>query len=286
MWNSAAHNLIFDEIIADDTPEFSHFYQIYAQAFPLKDERESPEALGQILGFNNNTELQLLYGPYKEIIASIRLGNGTFVGGINFGITTSPTHRSVGIPASVQVIYAFILDKYRGIFPMRVLTEYCRKKALEIFRDIHRECMYAPLIFFEVNNPLRMTREQVKEDTEKSGIDPFRRYPFWQRSLSSMPLDFAYVQPRLRKDAEPIHYLDLFCTRELPQGIPAKLLLNHLHSFVSISVLKGQNASKDSDFHAMEEWLGAQDTVLFKNKHCTEVHKIMEIGKLRQQGKP
>lgn len=180
----------------------------------------------------------------------------------------------------MQAIYVFLADDYRGAVPMRAVTDYCKKSALATFGREYQLPMLDPLILFEVNNPLRMTAEQVAEDTFHSGIDPFRRYVFWQRSIASSPLDFSYVQPRLREDAEPVHYLDLFCTNELPQGIPAQLLLNHLHSFVSISVLKGFNASEDSDFATMEQWLKRQDTVKLLPRNS---QKLQEIAELRRQ---
>jgi hypothetical protein len=59
------------------------------------------------------------------------------------------------------------------------------------------------------------------------------------------------VQPRLRTDAEPVRYLDLFCTAGVSDAIPAELIDAHLRAFVSISVLKGRDPSGDADFSAM-----------------------------------
>jgi hypothetical protein len=281
MCHTSAHNVSFQEIVSYNSPEFNQLYKLYEQAFPLEDEREPPEAFEQILALNNDQRIQSLYGRYREVVTTIRLGQeGKVIGGVIFGITTSKAHIDSGIPASVQAIYVFLSSDYRGIIPMRAITDYCKKTALETFgRDYHLP-MRDPLIFFEVNNPLRLTSEQVADDTLSSGICPFRRYVFWQRSIASSPLDFSYVQPRLREDAEPVYYLDLFCTNELPQGIPAQLLLNHLHSFVSISVLKGQDASQDSDFATMEQWLKRQDKVKLLPRNS---QKLQEIAELRRQ---
>lgn len=270
----------FYEILSCDTTEFQQLYKIYEVAFPLADEREPQEAFEQIFILNNDQRIQSLYGTYKEFVTAIRLGkDGAIIGGIVFSVTTSPAHISAGIPSSIQAVYVWLLADYRGIIPMRDITAYCRKTALETFGSCHSAAMYEPIIFFEVNNPLQMTSQQIDEDTYHSGIDPFRRYLFWQRAVSSMPLDFAYVQPRLRDDSEPVHYLDLFCTNELPKGIPAQLLLNHLKTFVSISVMKGRNASQDSDFSTMEQWLNEQETVHFIHRNSA---KIKEIANLRK----
>jgi hypothetical protein len=119
-----------------------------------------------------------------------------------------------------------------------------------------------PLILFEVNNPARMTPAQIEEDTARSGLDPHRRYVFWKRNGFG-PLDFDYVQPRLRPDAEPVRYLDLFCTAGVADAIPAELIAAHLRAFVSISVLKGRDASSDPDFRAMAETLLPGTTIPF-----------------------
>jgi hypothetical protein len=90
------------------------------------------------------------------------------------------------------------------------------------------------------------------------------------------PLSFPYVQPRLRIDAEPVRYLDLFCSNHGPQGIPAALLLNHLYAFISISVLKDRDAREDPDFIAMKGWLADRESVGFVDKHGPDMVEIAE----------
>jgi hypothetical protein len=272
-----AFNISLNEITSCNTQDFYKLYEIYAQAFPLEDEREPPEAFKQILEFNKDKELHALYGSYYEVVAAIDLNGVGTIGGMIFGCTTSPAHIEAGISASIQAIYAFLSPDYRGILPMRIIADYCRKKALEIFSGNGSGTMFEPIILFEVNSPLRMSAEQIAEDTLYSGINPAQRYMFWQRAIYSMPLNFSYVQPRLRDDSQPIHYLDLFCTKELPQGIPAKVLLNHLKAFCSISVLKAKDASLDPDFHTMEKWLNEQETVFFMDKNSTEINDIKKL---------
>jgi hypothetical protein len=249
----------FEQITTCNTPEFDQLYKIYANVFPLEDEREPPEAFEQILKFNQDKELQRLYGNYHEVVAAIRLNGSETIGGVVFGCTTSQAHIDAGIPSSVQAIYAFVDAPFRkdrknskahkvrkdGVVTMPDIVNFCQKTALELYGK-PKGITKNPFIIFEVNSPLRMTQEQIAEDTLYSGINPAHRYMFWQRAISSMPLNFSYVQPRLRDDSQPIHYLDLFCTKELPEGIPAKVLLNHLKAFCSISVLKAKDASLDA----------------------------------------
>lgn len=281
----------FEQITACNTPEFDQLYKIYSNAFPLEDEREPPEAFEQILQFNQDKELQRLYGNYHEVVAAIRLNGSETIGGIVFGCSASEAHIDAGIPSSVQAIYAFVDAPFRkdrknrkahkvrkdGVVTMLDIVNYCQRTAIELYGKPNG-ITKKPIILFEVNNPLRMSEDQIAEDTLYSGINPSERYMFWQRSISSMPLNFPYVQPKLRVDSLPIHYLDLFCTtKELPQGIPAKLLLNHLKAFCSISVLKGQDASQDPDFYAMEQWLNSQEIVSFVDKNSNEINEIKKL---------
>lgn len=277
MCTRSTKKIIFEKIFSSDTLEFKEFYEIYSNAFPLEDEREPPEGLIEVIEFNQNKNIQKLYGPYHEVIAAIRFDkNSPIIGGVVFSVNTSQAHIEAGIPSSVQAFYVFIDEKHRGAVSMRDIVDYCKKTALDLYG---KPCatMKDPIILFEVNNPLRMSEKQITEDTLYSGINPAQRYMFWQQAISSMPLNFSYVQPRLREDSQPIHYLDLFCTKELPEGIPAKLLLNHLKAFCSIAVLKGKDASKDPDFHAMEKWLNEQETVFFMDKNSTEIKAIKKI---------
>lgn len=124
-----------------------------------------------------------------------------------------------------------------------------------------------------------MSEEQILEDTLYSGIHPARRYMFWQKAVSAMPLNFPYMQPKLRENSLPIHYLDLFCTKEFFEGLPAKFLLSHIKAFCSISVLKGQNANNDPEFNAMEKWLSSKKIVPFLDKNSEEIRKIIELKK-------
>lgn len=278
MHNTRSKNLVFEEIVSDRSPEFYQLYEIYKQAFPIEDEREPPEAFGEILAMNSDRHLQQLYGPYREVVAAVRLWKGgPIIGGVIFGVTTSADHIAADVPSSVQAIYTFFAPECRGLVPMRVITDFCRKTALETFGGQGVEGMREPIILFEVNNPLKMTEQEIEEDIKHSGVNPFRRYGFWMRAVHSNPLDFPYVQPPLRDDGETqaVRCLDLFCTQELPEGIPSKLLLRHLCSFVALSVLKGrQPANQNAEFREMEEWLNRREIVEFLTKQ-----KFKEIMK-------
>jgi hypothetical protein len=198
---------------------------------------------------------------------------GPIVGGHVFGVTSSQAHLAAGIPASVQGIYTFLHERYRGLVPMRDFIAFAKETACSTFGQANPQ---KAVIFFEVNNPLRMTADEIAADVESSGLHPLRRYMFWFR-CGFRPLDMQYVQPRLRDDAQPVRYLDLFCSRTDAMVIPAAVVLSHLHAFCSISVLKNLNASADSDFAAMESWLKGRDAVALLGAGSDRLQTIAKL---------
>jgi hypothetical protein len=266
-----------------DSKAFESLYELYAAMFPLADEREPPEEFFRILSFNENQAIQEAYGPYREIVAAVRLWDaGPVVGGHVFGVTSGPAHLQAGIPASVQGIYTFLHERYRGLVPMRDFIAFAQEAACSTFGQANPQ---KTVIFFEVNNPLRMTADEIAADTESSGLHPARRYMFWFRS-GFRPLDMEYVQPRLREDAQPVRYLDLFCSKNDIMTIPAAVVLSHLHAFCSISVLKNQNASGDGDFAAMESWLRSRDSVALLGIHSDRLQTIAKLEHTLRKERP
>jgi hypothetical protein len=258
-------NVVFEEISRSDSPGFRDFYAMYEAAFPIADEREPPEAFDAILALNSRLPLQQAQGPYRELVVAIRAWEGgPVIGGHVFGITTSQAHHACGIAASVQGIYTFLHPEFRGAVPIRSLANYSQEVAARVFQPVGFCPRHPPPILFEVNNPLRMSAQEIEMDTRLSGTDPFRRYLFWRRS-GFRPLEFPYVQPRLREDAQPIRYLDLFCTHGGLDSLPARLLQRHLGAFLSVSVFKGIDAAVDPDCDVMHRWLDGRATVEFRD---------------------
>jgi hypothetical protein len=270
-----SQRLSYEEILPEHGAAFDKLYAIYADLFPLPDEREPPEAFFEISALNQNTEIQMKMGPWREIVAAIRLWQGgPLVGGHVFGVTTSPAHMKFGCRASVQAIYTFLERGARGKGQIPDMKAYMCAEALAKFGFDPTRGGMPPLMFFEVNNPKRMTVEEIEQDTKRSGLDPHRRYVFWKRN-GFAPLQFSYVQPRLRPDAEPVRYLDLFCTAGVADAIPAELILAHLSAFVSISVLKGRPAMEDADFAKMAEALTPGRMISFVPDGAPEQKSIL-----------
>lgn len=271
---NASSKLVLDELSVDRSSAVEALYELYAALFPLPDEREPIEAVYDILRLNENLAHQTTLGPWREFVTAIRFWQGgPVVGGHIFGVTTSPAHVAHGCMASVQGIYTFFAEVARHRTPMAEIKAYFQARALGVFgfeSGVGKGAGAEPLIFFEVNNPLKMSAQEIADDT-KSSWNPFLRYEFW-RKKGFRPLDFKYVQPPLRPDAGSVTYLDLFCVTDA-DSVPAAVIINHLRAFISISVLKGRPADDDPDFRAMCAELGDRQ-IAFKSPDSTELQEL------------
>lgn len=255
--------LCYEEIDPSEREIFEQLYAIYADLFPLPDEREPPEAFLEIAALNHRSDVQSLYGPWREIVAGIRLRkDGPLVGGNIFGVTTSEAHRKFGCQASIQDIYLFLERSARGKGVMADAKAHMEAEALATFGLDPKTGKFPPLIFLEVNNPTRMSAAEIEEDIARSGINPYRRYASWKRN-GFAPLAFGYVQPPLRSGASAVSCLDLFCTVGVAEAIPAEIIRAHLKAFISISVLKGRPAEENADFSRMVQELTPGTLVQF-----------------------
>ena len=263
-----------DEIVDADDPRFGELYALYERLFPLPEEREPPEAFFELLALNRNAKAQRELGPWHEAILAVQAGQGgPVVGGHVYGVTTSDAHREFGCVASVQAIYTFFDRSVRGRTPMSQIERELQTRASRTFDRCGTPTL-SPLIFLEVNNPLRMAPQQIADDTAHAGIDPYRRYRHWLNS-GLRPLELSYVQPPLRAGEDAIRYLDLFCNSSL-SSVPAAVVLNHLRAFISISVLKGRPADDDPDFAAMRDQLSGRDAVGFVPEDQSDLRMIRE----------
>lgn len=252
-----------------DSGAIDALYQLYCQNFPLSDEQESEENFRRCLELNDVAAVQAAYGPYHEYYLVIRSWNDErarfdrIVGGLIFGVTSSPQHLSHGFLCSVQAIYLFrqgdpelkeFLYKNKELVES-TLVDLARKACwLDRFAHMIGESTATRVaIFFEANNPSRMAPREIQTDKDLSHIHPALRYRMWLIH-GARPLDFAYVQPPLSPKQAAVEYLDLFAVESLPgaseadqrlvtegdaTGIPGPVLAEHLRHFFCISVLKG-----------------------------------------------
>jgi hypothetical protein len=273
------NSFVFEALRREDTPRLHEIYQVYRTSFPHPDEQEPFEAFRQILDLNEDEEVQQKFGPYRELVLAItRDGSREIVGGLVIGITTSPDHLNAGFASSVQAIYFFLDKPYRRhLTPATVKTEI-RKWALETFPPPEGTIDSEVAVFFEANNPKNMTIDAIEQDYDNADLDPYRRYSAWL--FFSRPLQFNYIQPALSSSKSPVRFLDLFYMGK-GDGVPAPMLLRHLYSFVSVSVLKGHDANRDAEFSTMAEELRALPVVPFIPRTDPDLIAIQAEAKWR-----
>jgi hypothetical protein len=100
------------------------------------------------------------------------------------------------------------------------------------------------VIFFEQNDPYRMSREDYELDTKHSGIDQRTRIGVWAQ-LGARIVDFPYVQPPLTSEQASDHSLVCGVIGLQEDTLSACLLHDHLERFFAISVLKGRDPSME-----------------------------------------
>jgi hypothetical protein len=206
----ADRQLWFQQFSSTSGNDFREWYSFYEREFPLDDEREPVDGFQRLLDINVDEQLQARFGPYSEIITAIRLPpSNEIVGGSVLGVATSEQHEEAGYLASVQVIYIFVRETYVGLNNV-IVTTYIKQRASQFALSKRPHATAKNIaIFFEANNPRRMSREDIENDRDLSGVDPWRRYRAWL-SLGGVPLKLQYVQPALQSDKSPVKYLDLF----------------------------------------------------------------------------
>jgi GNAT superfamily N-acetyltransferase len=230
-----------------DARLIEEFYQHYATAFVLPDERESLPGFRRCLALNHaaGDTLHARYGPSREFIAVMRDRRGQVVAGLNFICFPMPEFADT---LSVHSIYVFVVPAWRGRGLLRRI--YQRMDRLgRAYGVEHGLTPGAALVFIgEQNDPFRMTLDAFRTDTEATGLNQFDRMARWGR-LGARVLDFNYVQPALSDESAPDRTLFLRAlfrdeeragerppVRELDPGV----LREHLSRFFAITVLKGE----------------------------------------------
>ncbi len=257
----ARETFVFEELGLVDAARLKETYEVYKTSFPHPDEQEPFHAFVKILALNDDKAVQQRFGPYREVVIAITpRSTGEIVGGLVIGITSSPEHLAAGFVASVQAIYLFVYKDWRKYLVARNVVNEIHRYAIAAFPPPADFAGNDIAIFFEANNPVRMSDEEIAEDFDNSETDPYRRYMSWRERGD--PLDFRYVQPALENNKSAVHFLDLFYMGR-GRDIPAAMLLKHLYRFVSISVLKGRDAEQNPDYRQMADELRQMTRVPF-----------------------
>jgi len=96
-----------------------------------------------------------------------------------------------------------------------------------------------PLIFIEMNNPLKMPPEDYALDSAHAGLDQIDRLKIWARRGARL-VGFDYRQPPLSAAQSAETHLLLGVLGAETETLTACRLLAHLRRFFGVTVLKGQ----------------------------------------------
>jgi GNAT superfamily N-acetyltransferase len=230
------------------------FHRLYRSVFTLEDESEPIEGFAKVLSFNWNAHIQRDLGPFIEPIFVLRdPADGTLAGAANFVIYAYPGRREAfTFDASCQLNFLLVRDDLRGLGIALDLMDYMEA---EIAKFARQHCgTHRTFTTIELNDPSRMTAEQIDADARAALIDPADRTAWWHKR-GFRRLELPYVQPPLSADVEACTYLDYYIRCVAPadaqiNAIPSAILQEHLRRFFTVSV--GKFAT---DMEQNPEWL-------------------------------
>jgi len=214
----------------------------YDKAFVLPDEKETSEGFRQCMLLNEggaHDRLVSRFGPFGEFVIVAKDSQGRFVGGINMLAYRAPEAGENGDDLfGIALNYAFVAKAFRRQGHLGKLVQIAR----EVAADALNARPEAFLVFLEINNPTKMSQEDIHLDSELSGIDQDARLLVWERIGASV-IDVDYVQPPLSDDGQaPETRLLLAVIAPTPrQQLDSERLRAHLERFFGISVLKGKD---------------------------------------------
>lgn len=235
----AASGLILDITTRADSPVLEEFFAGYDRAFVLPDEKEDLDGFRSCLALGHGAErarLLSIHGPHVEIVAVARMtSDGPMIGGGNF--IAYPVNGLGGAEKLVagNLNYIFVVPEARGQGHFRKLVAAMEDLMAALFAPPWRRAM----AFIELNDPLVLSDEAYRLDSETAGVDQFDRLAIWTR-VGARVVDFPYVQPPLsarQQSDDGLIYAVLGMAGE--SSLEARVLLAHLERFFGVSVLKG-----------------------------------------------
>lgn len=197
----------------------------YDRAFILPDERE------ELAGFRECMALNFGH-VHRELVAVFEDQDGNLLAGASFLALTTDTPE-VAATIALNYIYVEHANRQRGML-RQALTAI--KQLTNIALGLKPD--QQTLIFIEQNDPLKMSPEEYRIDTEHSGLDQIDRLTIWSR-MGAKVVDFPYVQPALSLDQQPEDGLIYAVLEPSDTVMDPKLLHHHLSNYFSSSVLKG-----------------------------------------------
>jgi hypothetical protein len=239
------------------------FYEAYDRAFVLANEKEGFDGFAECMLLNSGdayAELAGRLGGFREFVLLARDPETTLpIGGANLIAFPLRFPDPNGPPVlSINLNYVFVNQRARRRGYFRRLVSDLPRIALDLLvatnaSDLPREWATAGrnrhsppqiVIFFEQNDPYRMSREDYELDTKHSGIDQRTRIGVWARRGARI-VDFPYVQPPLTPGQGTDHSLVCGVIGLEQDALSACLFHGHLERFFAISVLKGRDPASE-----------------------------------------
>jgi GNAT superfamily N-acetyltransferase len=248
-----------------DDAGLEEFHRLYRSIFTLEDESEPIEGFATVLGFNQDSRVQRDFGPFVEPILVLRdPADGTLVGAANFAIYAYPGMREAfAFDASCQLNFLLIREDVRGIGIAPVLMNYLES---DIARFADKHCgAHRAFTTIEMNDPNRMTAEQINADAYAALIDPADRAAWWRKQGFGR-LEFPYIQPPLSPEGEPCRYLDYYARisgdGSAAAALPSAVLHEHLRRFFTVSVGKFElDMSGDLSWQEIVQFISARSYI-------------------------
>lgn len=241
-----------------DSEVFGRFFDGYDRAFVLPNEKEDIDGLRDCLALNHGAEksrLEAEYGAFRELCLIARdAESDAFVGGANFIVFEVAGDDHALTSANLNYIFVDHAQRGKGYFSRLV-------DAVRATIRVELGDRGDPLVFIELNDPLRMSAEDYVRDTRFTGLDQIVRIRIWAKRGARI-VDHPYIQPALSDDAEPDDTL-IYGVLTDRANLPACSLRDHLRKFFGISVRKGEPLSKD---RVASEQIAVLDTMCAAGK--------------------
>lgn len=218
-----------------DDPALARFFAAYDAAFILPDEKEDIDGFKACLDLNEGAayaRLAALYGPYRELVVMLTEGaDGRVLGAANF-----IAFAGDGREPTVSLSYIFVdgAERRRGHFSRLMALVRAEAKAAFAWPGEAPE----PLIFIEMNDPVKMAPEDYALDSAHAGLDQVDRLKIWERR-SARIVATAYRQPPLSAHQTANSDLLLGVLGATGDSLSACLLHAHMKRFFGVTVLKG-----------------------------------------------
>jgi hypothetical protein len=234
--------LVVEATTRADSPVLERFFDGYNRAFILPDEREELTGFRDCLALNRGW--RHAFGRTQcELVMTFSDANGNLLGGANF-LATALVPGPASPPAAIALNYVFVEAAARGRGLLRKAIALVRMLALESVGLPLGPDLPLPALFIEQNDPLKLSKEDWRRDTEYSGMDQIDRLAIWAK-VGARIVDFPYVQPALSAEQSPDEGLVYAAVDYSGDSVPAAILHQHLESFFGISVLKGRLPTSD-----------------------------------------